>query len=179
MQGSCPNPPVAIIDYYGVKYIRDYTYHRPAAMFAQVPDVSEEIAKKFLEEPVAFKSKPMFVNGKPNLEDPRAAWFIAAAKKGTSYPDVVQDGDYERVEATNRFSKNFPPTIFLHGTQDPFVDYKLAVRAHEQLKALGVETEILLGDDIEHGFDIFLTSQDDPKFTKYVLPALEFAKKHV
>ena len=121
----------------------------------------------------------MFVDGKPNLGDPRCAWFITQHKKGLGISAMVKDVDYERIEATGRFNKDFPPTFFLHGTNDPFVDYKLAVRAHEQLKALGVETEILLGEEVDHGFDIQMTSQEDPKFAKYVLPALEFAKKYV
>ena len=177
-QGLCPNPPVAIIDFYGSKYLRDYTYQQPFLGFGQIPDMPEEFINKIYEGPTEITSRPMSVNGKPNLEDPRSAWFITQAKNGTSVSACFPDGDYERVEATNGFSKNYPPTFFLHGTIDKFVDYKLTVRAHEQLKTLGVETELLLGDDIDHAFDMFITDQD-PKFARYVVPAFEFAHKHV
>ena len=178
MQGSLPNPPKAIADFYGVKYLRDFTLHRSFGGFAQIPEMPHEQTQKIFDGPQAIRSAPMFVDGKPNLQDPRSAWYIMQMKKGTSVSALVPDGDYERCDATTGFTKNFPPTFFLHGKPDAFVDYKLAVRAHRELKNLGVETELLLGDDIDHVFDLQITYQD-PLFTKYVLPGLEFLHKHV
>ncbi|KAI4152915.1 MAG: hypothetical protein LQ340_002623 [Diploschistes diacapsis] len=120
----------------------------------------------------------MFVDGKPDIQTPRPAWYIMQMKKGTSVSSLVSDGDYDRVDATTGFSKKFPPTYFLHGTADAFVDHKLAVKAHRELKNLGVETELLLGEGLAHTFDLQFTHQD-PLFIKYVLPGLDFLQKHV
>jgi acetyl esterase/lipase len=99
-------------------------------------------------------------------------------KKGTSISALIPEGEYERVEATRRFNKNFPPTFFVHGNADIFADWKLTLTAHEQLKALGVETEFLVGEGLPHVFD-FTIKYTDPLFAKYVVPALDFLKTHV
>ena len=161
-----------------MKYVRDFKFHQPFAGFAQIPEVSEESTKTIFEGPQALQSAPMFVDGKPNLQDARVAWFIMQLKNGTSISSIVPDNDYDRIDATLGFNKAFPPTFFLHGTSDAFVDYKLATRAHRELKILGVETELLLGENLAHVFDMQITYQD-PLFAKYVLPGLEFLRKHV
>lgn len=177
-QGSLPNPPKAIADFYGVKYLRDFKFHQPFAGFAQIPDLPNEHTQKIFEGPQAFQSGAMFIDGKPDLQSSRSAWFITQMKKGTSISSLIPDGDYERVDATMGFKKGFPPTFFLHGTADAFVDYKLAVKAHRELQNLGVETELLIGEGLAHVFDLQITYQD-PLFTKYVLPGLQFLQKHV
>ena len=173
-----PDPPKAIADFYGSKYLRDFTHHRPFAGFAGIPDLPEELTGEIFNGPQAIKSGPMFVDGKPDLQNPRSAWFIMQMKKGTSISSIIPDGDYDRVDATSGFNKAFPPTFFLHGTADVFVDHRLAIKAHGELKNLGVETELLLGEGLAHVFDLQITDQD-PLFTKYVLPGLRFLQDHV
>ncbi len=58
-----------------------------------------------------------------------------------------------------------------------FVDYKLTVKAHEELKGLGVETEMVIGEEIQHVFDLMI-QESDPLFAKYVVPALEWMVAH-
>ena len=125
-----------------------------------------------------MRSGPMFVDGKPDLKTPRTAWFISQMKKGTSISALIPDGDYDRVDATTGFNKSFPPTYFLQGTADAFVNYKLSVKAHNQLKALGVETKLVLGENLAHVFDLTITYQD-PLFKEYVSPAMDWLQQHV
>ena len=176
--GTCPNPPRAIVDFYGCKYLADQSWTRPLPMFAQIPDQPEEFTKKVYDGKQAFTSGLMFVEGKPALSDPRSAWFIQQLKNGTSISSIVPDGDYGRVDPTTQFKKGFPPTYFLHGKPDVFVDHSLTVRAHEELKRLGVETELVVGEEIGHVFDVQV-KEDDPLFGKYVVPALDFLEKYV
>lgn len=121
----------------------------------------------------------MFIDGKPALSDPRCAWYIKQVKNGTSVSSLVSENECKRVDATAQFHARFPPTYFLHGEPDVFVDYKLTVRAHEELKELGVETELVIGEEIGHAFDLRLQDDMDPLFAKYVVPALEFLERHV
>ncbi|KAH7371999.1 alpha beta-hydrolase [Pyrenochaeta sp. MPI-SDFR-AT-0127] len=176
--GLCANPPLAIVDFYGCKYLSDSSWNQPLPMFAQIPDQSQDFISRIYEGPQAITSTPMFVDGKPALSDPRCAWFIQQLKEGTSISSIVTDGDYTRVDPTSQFKKGFPPTYFLHGVPDVFVDYRLTVRAHEELKNLGVVTELVIGDEIGHVFDIQI-QDTDPLFAKYVVPALEFLQRHV
>lgn len=127
----------------------------------------------------AITSPPLFVNGRPALSDARCAWYISQIKAGTSVSAIILDGDYQRVDATAQFGQGFPPTYLLHGKPDIFVDYQLTVRAHEELKRVGVETELVVGEEIGHAFDLQLQDDADPLFAKYVSPAFEFLARHV
>lgn len=175
--GLCPNPPKAIIDFYGVVGMADESYTRPFAGFAQIPDQDASFINKIHEGPQVFTSLPMMIQGKPTLSDPRCAWFIQQIKNGTSLSAIVPDGDYAKVDATTQFREGWPATYFLHGKPDMFVDYKLTVKAHEELKALGVETEMVIGEEIQHVFDLMI-QESDPLFAKYVVPALEWMVAH-
>jgi acetyl esterase/lipase len=178
--GLCPNPPRAIVDFYGCKYLADPWWTQKLSAFAQIPEQSEDFISRIFEGRQAITSKPMFVDGKPALDDPRCAWYIQQLKNGTSVSSIVPDGDYKRADATANFRKGFPPTYFLHGgVPDIFVDYKLTVRAHEELKELGVETELVIGEDIGHAFDLQRQGDVDLLFSKYVVPALDWLALHV
>jgi acetyl esterase/lipase len=120
----------------------------------------------------------MFINGAPNLADPRCAWYIQQIKAGTSLSSIVPDGDYARVDPVTHFSDKFPPTYFLHGKKDVFVGYELSVKAHEALKGLGVQTELVLGEEIDHAFDLQM-EEGSELWDKYVVPGLEFLVGHV
>jgi acetyl esterase/lipase len=115
----------------------------------------------------------MFIAGAPNLSDPRCAWYIAQIKAGTSMSSIVPDGDYQRVDPVSKFGKGFPPTYFLHGKKDVFVRHEWSERAEERLRECGVETEIVLGEEIGHAFDLQMEVKRE-KWEKYVVPALDF-----
>ncbi len=44
------------------------------------------------------------------------------------------------------------PTLLLHGTKDPYVNYEQAVWMHDRLSAADVEVELLTLEDAGHGF---------------------------
>lgn len=48
-------------------------------------------------------------------------------------------------------TKDYPPSVFVHGTGDEVVLPQESVDHHEQLKALGVRTELYLVEDGPHG----------------------------
>jgi acetyl esterase/lipase len=117
---------------------------------------------------------PMFVEGKPNLADPRCAWYIAQIKAGSSLSSIVPDGDYARCDPVTQFSAGFPPTYFLHGKEDVFVGHALSERAAGKLEECGVEVEIVLGEEIGHAFDLQPGAEESESWGKYVVPALEW-----
>lgn len=175
--GLCPNPPRAIVDFYGCKLLSDPWWTQRLAAFAQIPDQPQEFIAQIHNGKQAITSKPMFVDGKPAISDPRCAWYIQQVKNGTSISSIVPDGDVKRADATAHFRAGFPPTYFLHGRPDVFVDLDLSVRAHEDLKALGVETVMVVGEGIGHAFD--LQEQGEVVlFSKYVAPALDWLEQH-
>ncbi|KAJ6111378.1 hypothetical protein N7523_007439 [Penicillium sp. IBT 18751x] len=48
-------------------------------------------------------------------------------------------------------TKDYPPSVFVHGTADEVVPDQESIDHHEQLKKLGVKTELLLVENGSHG----------------------------
>ncbi|KKY26620.1 putative polyketide synthase [Diplodia seriata] len=93
-RGNEPNPPAAILDFYGVKYLSDPFWTAPLAAFAGVPDAPAALrARVYAESPVPLAAPPMFVDGKPDLGTPRSAWMIHAIKKGTWLRGCVEEAE--------------------------------------------------------------------------------------
>ncbi|KAH7411547.1 alpha beta-hydrolase [Phaeosphaeria sp. MPI-PUGE-AT-0046c] len=176
--GLAPSPPLAIIDFYGLKNLSDPSLFKPLPAFAQLPDSPADFIAKIFEGPQALTSLPMFVDGKPNLADPRCAWYLRQIKQGTALSSIMPDADIKAADPASQFTNRFPPTYFLHGKVDSFVKYELTVQAHAELEKLGVETELVLPENLEHAFDLQPQVEQDV-FEKYVVPALEFLIRHV
>jgi acetyl esterase/lipase len=113
----------------------------------------------------------------PDLANYRVAWMIDQLGNGTQLKTVVGDGDYDRVDPVSLFSKgHFPPTFFIHGTKDGLVPARLSQRAHDELKGHGVETELVLVEAGQHGFD----DMAQPENALELLgKGFEFLKAHV
>ncbi|KAB2579970.1 Non-reducing polyketide synthase ausA [Lasiodiplodia theobromae] len=176
--GNEPHPPAAILDFYGIKYLTDPFWTAPLAAFAAVPDAPAALRKQVFDGPVPVASPPMFVNGKPDLRSPRSAWMIHALKHGTWFRacveggDAVGDGEEEgliseetltALEPTRGFGRaaGFPPTCFVHGTEDVFAPFALAERAEREAKAKGVEVKFVRVQGAGHVFDIGLAEEDE------------------
>jgi acetyl esterase/lipase len=143
-----------------------------------MPSQPSDFTEKIFEGPQILTSAPMFVAGAPNLSDSRCAWYIEQIKRGTSITSIVPDRKYEKVDPTQQWEKEFPPTYFFHGTADVFVGHEFAVRANEDLKRLGVKTELVLAEGVGHAFDLQM-QEGDEKWDRLVVPALEWLVGHV
>ncbi|KAF4213859.1 hypothetical protein CNMCM5878_009921 [Aspergillus fumigatiaffinis] len=184
-QGSLPDSPQAIAAFYAAAYFSDSTWSQPTPGSEMMPPIDPSFAQRVLSEPprsmtvvapeqfLAPGTMPM-----PNLSKPRDAWMALAFKEGTHLEHCVQDGDFARVDPASFFSSAFPPTIFLTGTKDTFIDPRFSRRAHEHLAGLGVETKLILAEGGQHGFDFGL-GRDEIQFKESVLPGYEFLAKHV
>ncbi|KAH9204916.1 Alpha/Beta hydrolase protein [Leptodontidium sp. 2 PMI_412] len=188
--GGDSDPPKAILDFYGVKYLTDNFWFSPLPMLAQLPPFEEAFLNKVYEEGVisttatsleqsaksqtSSKSKGM---PRPDLSIPRNAWLFDSLKNGTHLQAVVKDGDYERIDPVRFFSPKFPPTFFIHGTKDDLIEPRFSIAASEALHKLGVEIRIQLVEGESHGFDSGMDSSD-AQF-KYIQEGLDFLTSHV
>ncbi|VUC22767.1 unnamed protein product [Clonostachys rosea] len=188
-------PPSVIVDFYGSKYLTDEQFFSPLPSLANLPTFDEKFLAKVFEEDAPTSSalsledpktegfqgptKSTQPPGLPPIDFsvPRNAWLFDSLKRGTLFQNIVPDKDFNRVEPTNGFSENFPPTIFVHGTADQSVDVSLTIRAHQDLKEKGGRGHLFLVDGADHGFDSSLKPGD--KAFESVLAALELAKGYV
>ncbi|KAF9875484.1 hypothetical protein CkaCkLH20_06865 [Colletotrichum karsti] len=177
LMASMPKPPEAILDLFGLKYIRDASFRTPAKLPPiELPSV--EFRNRIYQDiPPPSASPPPFGPKGPDISNPRSAWLLGKMKDGTFLEELVPDGDYERVDPTTLFSSTFPPTFFGHGGADESVSVELAEWAHKALKEHGVDTELLVVDGAGHGFDMG-KEPGDPAY-EAVMKGLEFLRAHV
>ncbi|KAK7725537.1 hypothetical protein SLS63_008141 [Diaporthe eres] len=163
LTAGSPRPPRAILDFFGMKYLQDASFHTPSAAFAKLPPFD----KAFLDQ-------------RPDFSNPRVAWMFNLVREGKLFSTVVADGNYDRVDPATLFArlgKDFPPTYFIHGTADTLVDWKLSQRAHDELRANGVDSKITLVDGAPHGFDA--KAQPGDETFAIVEKGFEFFKAHL
>lgn len=174
-----PPPPLAILDLFGMKYLRDPAYSTPPATPSNGPPLDPAFTHKIFADipPPSAGPSPVGPSG-PDLSNYRVAWMLSQLRAGTLLATVVADGDYERVDPAGAFGRAaFPPTCFVHGAADALVDCRFSVRAHEALRAAGVETELVVVEGAAHGFDARAGPGDEEWGA--VERGLEFLKAHV
>ncbi|RYC79431.1 hypothetical protein BFJ63_vAg17684 [Fusarium oxysporum f. sp. narcissi] len=183
--GNLPSPPRAIAAFYAAAYFDDELWNQPNPGAEGIPSIDKSFADRVYDEPpasmTAIAPEQFVIPGTmpmPDISKPRDAWLALAFKDGKHLARCVQDGDYQRVDPAKYFSSKFPPVIFLTGTNDTFIDPKFSKRAHMQLSELGVESELVLAEGGQHGYN-FGMEGDEYSFKSTVLPAFDFLRSHV
>jgi acetyl esterase/lipase len=157
-------------------YLQDEAFH--TASTKPAPPADDDFVNKVYGDvpPPTVGPSPFGPNG-PNLSDYRVAWMFKRIHQGKHMSEVIADANYARVDPANLFAKGFPPTYFVHGTADVLVPHAISQRAHDELKSLGVETQIQLVEGGGHGFDAGATPGDD-KFA-VISRGFDFLQAHV
>ncbi|KAL1985301.1 hypothetical protein VTN96DRAFT_8100 [Rasamsonia emersonii] len=168
-----PVPITAVLDFYSGKYYSDRSWHSPNPLYVNAPQTwpDDDYINRIYDVPQVSSADPYLDKETP--PPPRDAWLTAQLKKGSWLAQVVKDVDFDRVDAAKGFSSTFPPTMFIHGNGDTFTESRISERAHKELKALGIETKLLLVPGAQHMFDMLLKEEDD-LFQNYVLKGLKF-----
>ncbi|KAK3896516.1 Alpha/Beta hydrolase protein, partial [Staphylotrichum tortipilum] len=171
--GTLPEPPAAILDFYGVKYTSDEFWHKPLPALAMIPPFPRDFLDRIHDEPtqtttVTSLERVSALQAKknrrgmpaPDFSLPRNAWLFTALAEGTHLKAVVKDCDFERIDPARLFHPGFPPTFFLHGDADDMVLTEFSKRAHEHLGKQGVVAELGLVPGTSHGFDAGISQED-------------------
>ncbi|GMG02703.1 unnamed protein product [Aspergillus oryzae] len=150
--GSLPNPPRAIAAFYAAAYFSDEIWTQPTPGADMMPPIDKAFAESVYDEA------------------PASMTIVA--------PQQFIAPDFGRVDPATYFSPKFPPTVFLTGTDDTFINPKFSKQAHAQLSGLKVETKLVLAEAGQHGYN-FGMEKDDVRFQETVLPGYEFLADHV
>lgn len=170
------NPrPKVVLNLFGMggDFLLDHTVQPHSTGMRGVPPIprKDEVAP-LLEAPIRSASAPMSktangfadVSGRIHL----VSWFYHTGEfldyvTGTSgLSERLRELPYdERAAAVPHEARavlpqllrdsDHPPTIFLHGAEDSAVPVTESEHAYEQLKSVGVETELIVLPDAEHG----------------------------
>ncbi|KAH7014008.1 hypothetical protein B0J12DRAFT_443643 [Macrophomina phaseolina] len=162
-----------------MKYLQDPFYNTAPPTAVKGPTLDKDFTDQVYKDipPPSSGPSPMGPNG-PDFTNYRVAWMFRNLREGTLMQTIVADGNFDRVDPASLFSTgSFPPTYFIHGTADALVDHKFSGRAHQELKARGVETELVLVPDAPHGFDA--RAQPGDENFAVVAKGFEFLRAHV
>ncbi|CAK1366161.1 unnamed protein product [Cercospora beticola] len=179
LTGGQPNPPRAIIDFFGMKYFRDPFWTQPSAAMAKLPEFDQSFIDKVFEEvPPPTATPPPFGPNGPDLSKPRNAFMFAHNKKGDYISSIVQGDDYDAIDPAPLLSKpNFPPTFILQGTADTVAPHQHSVQAEADLKKAGNEVQLRLIDGAPHAFDM-KAKEGEPVYD-LIVEAFGFLKSHL
>ena len=76
-------------------------------------------------------------------------------------------------------TKQFPPTLLLHGDKDTDVPYEQSVLMAEALKRHGVEHQLITMTNRGHGFDGGRRMAEDPVMGETLERVVDFLKRQV
>ena len=151
MSGTCVRPrPDALVSFYGYGDIVGPWYSRPDPFYCRQPLVTADDAYQAVGQTC--------ISGAPGPHD-RSRFYLYCRQQGLWPKEVTgYDPDTER-EAFHPFcpvrnvTRDYPPTLLLHGDRDTDVPYELSAMMAEALAHAEVEHELITISNGEHGFD--------------------------
>jgi dipeptidyl aminopeptidase/acylaminoacyl peptidase len=136
--------PKVIVSYYGYGDITGDWYAKPDVFYNKQPAVPREeawasVGKDAVSEPAAKNSRGRF--------------YLFTRQQGL-WPELVGGSrnldDYCPVK---HVTKQYPPTMLLHGDADTDVPVEQSKQMAAELKRVGVEHELIIMPGAPHGFD--------------------------
>jgi acetyl esterase/lipase len=173
MSGCCVIPrPKAIVSFYGYGDIVGDWYSKPDPFYCQQTEVSEEESGRLSIGPVTAES----------YEGRGKDKFYLYCRQNGLWPHEVSGRNpdeepefFKQYCPVQNVSRDFPPTILLHGDQDTDVPYQQSVLMAEEFSRHNVEYELITMDNGGHGFD---GEMDDPKVKAAFSKVLAFLNTH-
>ncbi|KAK2686273.1 hypothetical protein QWA68_014850 [Fusarium oxysporum] len=170
LKGSATPSPKAIVSYFPAIYLKDPFWHSQMEVMAQIPRFPDAFVNKIYNEgvitsaPPSFKKVPDSPKPVPDFSKPRTAWLLSNLRDGTLIRNVVQDDNYDRVDPVGLFSSKFPPTCFIHGTEDKMALPRFSSQACQTLRSFGVDAKLIVANGYGHDFETGMPA-DHPDFS--------------
>ncbi len=166
--------PKALVSFYGYGDITGEWYSRPDPFYCRQPEVSREEAYGAVGE------KP--ISEAFGLGD-RGRYYLYLRQKGLWPKEVAGLDPVKNLEAFNEFSpicnitKDYPPTLLLHGEEDTDVPCEQSVMMAHELERMNVAHDLLTIPGAGHGFD--RNGRKDPRVAEVFGRVVEFLERHV
>jgi acetyl esterase/lipase len=172
MTGFAVEPrPQALVPFYGYGDITNEWYSKPDPFYLKQPRVSKEEAYKA-------------VGTKETTGGPGRGKFYLYCRQNGLWPKEVAGLDpgkepraFDRFCPIRNVTKDYPPTLLLHGDNDTDVPHQQSVDMAAELKKHGVAHEFISIKGGSHGFDG--KGMKDAKVAESFDRVLAFLNKHV
>ena len=186
MAGCCVNPrPQCLVSFYGYGDIVGEWYAKPDEFYLREPAVPKEEAYASVGQvPLSgctFLTKE---------SDKRGRFYLYCRQNGLWCNEVAGLDPIKDLEALVPFcpvrnvTKEYPPTMLLHGDQDTDVPHEQSIMMAKELARHGVAHELRILRGQGHGFEAVLKDNewkknDDPQVAAAMEAVLVFLKEHV
>lgn len=176
MTGFCVSPPPrALVSFYGYGDIAGPWYSRPDPFYSQEPAVPEEEALR----DVGDRALPGTPFAGRALDD-RHRFYLYCRQQGL-WPKMVTGHDpdeepewFDAFCPLRNVTREYPPTLLLHGDQDTDVPCEQSVLMAQELERCGVEHELMILPGRGHGFDVAGAGMGDPAVSEVFDRVLAF-----
>lgn len=141
--------PKAVVSFYGYGDIAGEWYSRPDPFYNRQPSVSKE---------EAYQDVGTYVISDDQGEL-RERFYLYTRQQGLWPMEVVGHDPDREPRAFDPFcplrnvTKDYPPTLFLHGDNDTDVPFEQSVLMAKELERHGIQHELILLPGRGHGFD--------------------------
>ena len=161
--------------FYGYGDIAGEWYSRPDPFYCTQPPVPKDEAHKAIGGPVLSE---------PPVGNQRGRFYLYCRQQGLWPKEVTGHDPDTEPRALDPYcpernvTRDYPPTLLLHGDRDTDVPYKLSVQMAEALKKHGVEHELITVKGGGHGFDWAGGGLRNPANAERLERVLRFLKQH-
>ncbi|WP_340007082.1 alpha/beta hydrolase [Paenibacillus sp. FSL K6-0276] len=170
--GMFTNKPRAIVSFYGYGDISAQWALEPSKFYCEKDNVSMDIAKRTVSDQIITNASV----------DERFLLYLYARQSGHWIQEVTGLNPSLHKEELFKFcpiyhvTKDFPPTLLLHGTNDVDVPYEQSVFMRAALMKEGVTAKLITIPNGEHVFD---KDFDNPVVQKALHQVIDFLQLHL
>jgi acetyl esterase/lipase len=165
--------PTALVAFWGYGDLSGSWYSEPSEQYMKQKMVSKE-------EAYGGVSGPELTDGGIRRRD-RGRFYLYCRQQGlwpievTGFDPKTEDKAYDRFSPVRNVTKDYPPTLMVHGTEDTDVPYEQSVLMVEQFKKHGVPHRLITIPNAGHGI-----GDGNPKLLDQAYgDVLAFVKKHL
>jgi acetyl esterase/lipase len=170
--GMFPHKPRAIVSFYGYGDISAQWALEPSKFYGQKDIVSMEIAKRTVSDQIITNASV----------DERFLLYLYARQSGNWIQEVtgltpsLHKEDLLKFCPIYHVTKDFPPTLLLHGTNDVDVPYEQSAFMRAALVKEGVTAKLIT---IPNGEHVFEKDFDNPVVQKALHQVIDFLQLHL
>ncbi|WHZ04392.1 alpha/beta hydrolase [Neobacillus sp. YX16] len=170
--GTFTLKPRAIVSLYGYGDLIGGWAASPSKFYCQKDTVSKELAYKLITDRIVTEA---------TVEE-RFLFYVYARQNGVWIEEITGVNPLNNKEALYPFcpnrnvTKEFPPTLLLHGTKDTDVPYEQSVFMRAALIKHSVEARLITIPNGEHVFD---KNFQDPIVQHALTQVIDFLKTHL
>jgi acetyl esterase/lipase len=165
--------PAALVSFWGYGDIAGDWYIQPSAFYRQQPLVSKEDAWKGVSGPP--------VTDRKRADRGPGRFYLYCRQQGLWTTNVAgldprtQDAALTPFCPVRNVTKDYPPTLLIHGTRDTDVPFEQSVQMDKELTRAGVQHQMILVPNAGHG----LPGGDPKKIAAAYETARDFVNRHV